>query len=242
MSDAEEIKTKQSKMKTIGLLGGMSYPSTIPYYKLLNEFYRERLGPLHSCPIILYSIDYYEIMKAYKNDWKSIPALLKTEIESLLAMQPDCYMLCNNTLHKAYNEIEMKVKSIVPFFHLIDLTIEHLQNKSMRNVLLLGTEFTMTDGYFARPLEKADINVVIPKQSEREKIEEIQTRMAANEMKKSFSDYFQSLVMNYQHLDGIILACTELPLAFESIRSDSAIINTAELQCRKAIEYITAIQ
>ena len=225
-------------MKKLGLLGGTSYPSTILYYQRLNELVNQEKGANHSCPLILYNIDYEPIKSRYKEGWDEIPDILKKEIQTLLDMNPDSLMICNNTLHKAFDKIKNELKLNIPVFHCIELTIEELaKTQEVKKVVLLGTRFTMEDGYFKEPLQKAGYEVLIPNEAERIQIQEIQTQLARGILEKDFIDYFQKLMESYVICDKIILACTELPLVFNHIKTDK-IINTLELQCRKAVDFL----
>jgi len=232
------MRSKRANMKTIGLLGGLSYPTTVPYYLRLNQLYQAHMGGHHSCPIILYNIDYHNIRSSYKNEWEKIPDMLEQEIEALLQLNPSCYMLCNNTLHKAYNQIESRVKTDIPFLHLIDLTVEFIQLNRIKEVLLLGTKFTMEDSYFRMPLVDAGITVHVPNAEERELINNMQERIERGEMNTEISTFFQDIADKYNHVPAVILACTELPLAFAHVKSESLLIDTIELQCQKAIQFL----
>jgi len=105
------------KMKTIGLLGGTSWPSTIEYYRILNRLAQEKLGGYHSANLLLYSIDYHEIKSRYHDGWDEIPILLEKEIHKLVKLGPDCILICNNTLHKAFDEIKTDLNLKIPFHH-----------------------------------------------------------------------------------------------------------------------------
>lgn len=225
-------------MKRIALLGGTSWPSTIEYYTELNQLINKELGGFHSCPMILYNIDYHEIKSNYADGWSQIPQLLKTEIENILKLNPDGLIICNNTLHKAFDLIKNEMKIQIPVFHIIDLTKAYILKQNWNRVLLLGTKFTMEDDFFKQPLIDANIQVEIPTLEERNEIQTIQTQLARGIMKPEFEDYFQNLSDKYIDFDAFILGCTELPLAFQNVKSKPFLINTITLQCRKAVEFI----
>lgn len=224
-------------MKTIGLLGGMSWPSTIEYYKILNELVHERLGQHHSARILLKSIDYNEIKSHYHHGWDEIPEILQKEIVDFLACMPDCLILCNNTLHKAYDIIERELSLPIPFFHVIELTRRHALERKYDNILLLGTQFTMEDGFFARKLEEKGLIVHIPILEERRQIQHIQSQLSKGILLPEFEAYFTTLLQRYCHLDAIILACTELPLAINREVCPIPIIDPIHLQCQAAVDY-----
>ena len=225
-------------MKRIALLGGTSWPSTIEYYTELNQLYNKELGGHHSCPMILYNIDYHEIKSNYANCWDKIPQLLKTEIENILKLNPDGLIICNNTLHKAFDLIKNEIEISIPVFHIVDLTKTYILEHNWKRVLLLATKFTMEDGFFKQPLIDSGIQIAIPDLQERNEIQEIQTELAKGIIIKEYEDYFQKLTDKYADFDAFILGCTELPLAFQNVNSKPALINTIKLQCQKAMEFI----
>jgi len=225
-------------MKRIALLGGTSWPSTIEYYTKLNQLVQDKMGGHHSCPMILYNIDYHEIKSRYAGGWKEIPLLLKAEIESILKLNPDGLMICNNTLHKAFDLIKDDMQIEIPVFHVIELTRAFILENNWKRVMLLGTKFTMEDDYFKLPLRNAGIEVTIPDLHERIEIQEIQSQLARGLISKAFGEYFQKITDKYADLDAFILGCTELPPAFQDVKSRAVLINTIDLQCEKAVESI----
>ena len=225
-------------MKKIALLGGTSWPSTIEYYTRLNQLINAELGGHHSCPMILYNIDYHEIKSRYADGWAEIPELLKTEIENILKLNPDGLIICNNTLHKAFDLVKNEMQISIPVFHIIDLTKEYILERNWKRVLLLGTKFTMEDSFFKQPLIDAGVRIDIPDLAERIEIQQIQTQLAKGVMTAEFESYFQKLSDKYADFDAFILACTELPLAFQNVNTKPALINTITLQCEKAVEFI----
>lgn len=226
-------------MKRIGILGGTAYPSTALYYTILNQMANEKWGGYHSCPIILYSIDYHHIKSRYADRWDEIPNLLKDEVENLLMLQPDCYLIANNTLHKAYDEIKHELLTNIPISHSIELTKQHILKQGMQRVLLLGTPFTMGDDYFKAPLQQSNIDVVIPNAEEINQIGHYQSILAKGEVSEDMLTFFTALVNHYSDVDGIILGCTELPLVFNKLQIDCPIIDTMVLQCIDAFNTIS---
>ncbi|KUF44224.1 aspartate/glutamate racemase family protein [Myroides marinus] len=225
-------------MKRIGILGGTAYPSTALYYTLLNKMANEKWGGYHSCPIILYSIDYHHIKSRYANQWDEIPNILKDEVENLLMLQPDCFLIANNTLHKAYDQIKHEFLTNIPMSHSIELTKSHILKNNMKKVLLLGTPFTMEDDYFKSPLQQAGIEVIIPNQEEIAKIGAFQSTLATGSITDEMKAFFIQLMEDYNSVDGVILGCTELPLVFNSLDTNLPIIDTMVLQCEDAFSKI----
>jgi aspartate racemase len=229
-------------MRLIGVLGGTSWPSTVLPYRLLNRAVEERLGGHHSARIVLYSIDYHAIRSCYTADWGAVPALLEAEIETLLGFGPDCWMIANNTLHKAYDMIAGGLPADPPMFHAIRLVRDHLLAHGRRKVLLLGTRFTMEDGYYARPLQDAGIDVVVPDLADRERVQAIQTRLATGETDPEFTAYFAELTARHAAMgcEAVIAGCTELPLAMTQESLPIELVDPLVLQCRACVDFALA--
>lgn len=230
------------RMKLIGMLGGTSWPSTVVPYRMLNEEVQRRLGTHHSARIALYSIDYHEIRSCYSGDWSGIPALLEQEIRTLLSFSPDCWMIANNTLHKIYNQIADRLPSAPPLFHAIELVRDHLVMRGLGKILLLGTRFTMEDGYYAEPLRAAGIEVAIPVEADRGRVQAIQTQLADGIVMEEFRRYFADLLQRHagDGCEAVVLGCTELPLAITQDGSALAIVDPLALQCRACVEFALA--
>jgi aspartate racemase len=229
-------------MRLIGVLGGTSWPSTILPYRLLNQEVERRLGGHHSARIALYSIDYHDIRSCYSADWSRIPPLLTAEIQRLLGFAPDCWMIANNTLHKIYDSIADDLPSDLPMFHAIKLVRQHLVAQRRGKVLLLGTRFTMEDGYYAEPLETAGIKVRVPDEPDKAQIEAIQMRLAAGENDPAFAAYFADLIERHaaQGCEAVIAGCTELPLAITQAISPIEVVDPLVLQCRACVDFALA--
>jgi len=139
-------------MKTIGLLGGLSYLSTIDYYRQVNEMINRALGDRHSAKIILNSIDYQEVKKYNNADWRHISEILMHEINRLDSSGVDCILVCNNTLHKGIDMLMDQWKIKAQFFHIVDCLGHFAVAKNHQKLLLLGTRFTMEDGFYTNRL------------------------------------------------------------------------------------------
>jgi aspartate racemase len=225
-------------MKRIVLIGGMSYPSTVIYYTKLNQLYQRKLGGYHSCPFILYNIDYHAIKSRYQAGWNEIPQVLKSEFLKLLELKPDGIILANNTLHKALDLFIEDFPKHIHIFHSIELTKACILQNHWKNILFLGTKFTMEDSFFTKPLQDAGINVQIPNEQEREEIQIIQSSLAKGIVDKQHISYFQTLTDKYEEYDEIVLGCTELPLVYEHVKAQPNVIDTIDLQCESAINFL----
>jgi aspartate racemase len=225
-------------MKMIGLLGGTSWPSTIEYYRILNQLAQEELGGFHSANLVLRSIDYHDIKSCYNDGWDKIPLLLKKEIEACIRFAPDCLLICNNTLHKAFDQIESDLQLSIPVFHIVDAIGRFAQTQNLKHLLLLGTKFTMEDGFYQLRLEEQfNLTVEIPNLQERIAIQAIQAQLARGILKQEFRSYFINLIRKYSAVDAVVLACTELPLAIHQSDFGVNVLNSIEYQCKEAFEF-----
>src|SRR5262245_29624707 len=198
-------------MRTIGLLGGTSWPSTVEYYRILNRLVQERLGGHHSAELILLSIDFHALKSLFHDGWDEIPRLLRRELDRLARLGPDCILICNNTMHKALDLLHDLPP--IPIFHIVELTAAHAAQRGLRRLLLLGTKFTMEDGYFHRYLEKYGLEVVVPGPPDRDAVQAAQSELARGTVRDSHREYLRGLIRSFPDVDGVILGCTELPLA-----------------------------
>lgn len=224
-------------MKTIGLLGGTGWSSTIDYYRILNMRVHDRLGGHHSAKILLKSIDYHDIVSNYGIDDRKVAALLKEELKGLAELNPDSLIICCNSLHKFYDMIKEDLDLPMPVFHAVELTAQHIKKQKYKKVLLLATKFTMEDGFFQKILERHGIEVVIPVSDERVEVQRFLDQLIENVITEEAKEYFRSLIQKYEDCDAVVLGCTELPLAIKDETSALPIIDPVHLQCEAAVEY-----
>lgn len=224
-------------MKTIGLLGGTGWSSTIGYYKLLNEMINERLGGYHSAKILLKSIDYHDIMSNYGKDHDKISQILQKELAEFMALKPDCLMICCNSLHKYYDMIKGQLSSPIPVIHAVEAVAHHAQKQQYKKVLLLATKFTMEDGFFAKKLEENDIEVTIPNPQERNEMQKIHDQLMQDRVTTESRNYFRDLIAKHKDLDAVVLGCTEYPLVVDKTNSALPIIDPVYLQVQSAVEF-----
>lgn len=232
-------ETMNIPMKTIGLLGGTGWSSTIDYYRLLNQLVHAHLGGYHSAKILLKSIDYHDLKSNYGNDQKA-SQLLEEELKGLIALRPDCIIICCNTLHKYYDMIKDKLGSDIPVMHAIDLVAEDAKENDYKKVLLLATEFTMKNGFFAKKLENAGIEIVLPSHEERLILKGIHAELAKNQVTHEAREYCRKLLLKYNDVDAVILGCTEYPLAIDATNSVLPILDPVRLQTAAAVNYALA--
>lgn len=224
-------------MKTIGLLGGTGWSSTIEYYRLLNELVAERLGGYHSAKILLKSIDYHDIMVNYGVNHDDVAKVLEKELQELIVLKPDCIVICCNSLHKYYDMIKLNLASDIPVMHAIQLVADHLKTKKQKKVLLLATKFTMEDGFFSKILEDNGIQVEIPTAHEQDKMQKIHVELMHNVVTQEYRDYFSNLITKYKNLDAVVLGCTEYPLVVNNENSILPVVDPVTLQSISAVNY-----
>jgi aspartate racemase len=202
-------------MKTLGLIGGMSWESTAPYYRLINETVRDRLGGLHSAKIVLYSVDFHEIEVLQRaGDWDEAGRQLAEVAAKLQAAGADALVICTNTMHCVAPAIEAAVS--IPLLHIADATGEAIRQAGLRRVALLGTRFTMEkDFYKGRLRERFDIEAIVPDQEDRDTAhriiyEELCRGVVSDASRDAFRRIIGKLVE--QGAEGVIFGCTEISL------------------------------
>ncbi len=227
-------------MKTIGLIGGMSWESTIPYYRIINETVRERLGGLHSAKLILYSVDFHEIERLQQaQDWIEAGRLLAQAACSLQAAGADFLVLCTNTMHKVAPAIESAV--IIPLLHIADPTAEGIKRRGFTTVGLLGTRFTMEQEFYrGRLRERHGIDVLIPGETDREIVhrviyDELCLGKVLDPSRAEYRRIIQRLVES--GAQGVILGCTEIAMLVGSDDSPVPVFDTTGIHARKAAEW-----
>jgi len=227
-------------MKTVGLLGGMSWESTVPYYRIINEEVKRRLGGLHSAKIILYSVDFQPIEELqHSGDWDATGHILARAAQSLEAAGADCVVLCTNTMHKVAAHIAGSVN--IPLLHIADATGMAVTSAGLGTVALLGTKFTMEQDFYRGWLQSNfQLNVLIPSESDRNTIhraiyDELCLGKLVDESRDSFRGIIETLVQD--GAEGVILGCTEIAMLVGPNDSAVPLFDTADLHARYAVEW-----
>ncbi len=230
-------------MKTIGLIGGMSWESTVPYYRQINETIKDRLGGLHSAKIVLYSVDFHEIERLqHAGDWDAAGAILAEAARSLAAAGSDFLVLCTNTMHKVAASIEAAVT--IPLLHIADPTAVQIKQAGHSTVGLLGTRFTMEQAFYRDRLsERHGLRVVVPNEKDRDTIhpiiyEELCLGVISAESRGEYRRIMASLVA--QGADTIILGCTEISLLVSQEDARVPLFDTTAIHARAAAEQALA--
>ncbi|MBN2312845.1 MAG: aspartate/glutamate racemase family protein [Sedimentisphaerales bacterium] len=202
-------------MKTIGLIGGMSWESSLEYYRIINESVRDQLGGLHSAKIILYSFNFAEIA-ALQNEgnWDAMAAWLIGAAQTLEQAGAEVLAICTNTMHKVADPVQKNVT--IPLVHIADATAEAIQAKGLRKIGLLGTKFTMEQDFYTKRLaDKYGLDAIIPADDERNAINHvIFDELCCGQVKSSSKEQFCTTIHNLaaNGAEGIILGCTEIGL------------------------------
>ena len=226
-------------MKTIGLIGGMSWESTLPYYRHINEAIKARLGGLHSARLVLYSVDFHEIEQLQRSgDWQRAGALLGEAAASLERAGAEFLVLCTNTMHKVADAIEQAVS--IPLLHIADPTATAIRSAGLQRVGLLGTRFTMEQPFYRERLEsRHGIQVLVPDEADRQLVhrviyEELCLGTVREESRLAYREVIARLVA--QGAQAVILGCTEIGLLVGDADATVPLFDTTLLHARAAAE------
>lgn len=223
-------------MKTIGLIGGMSWESTVTYYQLLNEAAKERLGGLHSAPILLYSFDFAPIEALQSaGDWDACARLLTEAGRKLEGAGADLLLICTNTQHKVADQVQAGVT--IPLLHIADATAEALLARGIRKAALLGTKYTMTQDFYRGRLERAGVEPLIPSPKDVELVNHIIFDQLCLGILDPGSRAQLVRIMDElssQGAQGIILGCTELGLLIHTEDSPLPLFDTTQIHAVRA--------
>ena len=226
-------------LKTIGLIGGMSWESTVTYYKIINETVKEKLGGLHSAKCILYSVDFQEIEECQTNgNWEKSGEILGEAAYNLEKAGVDFIVICTNTMHKVVNQIKEKIS--IPILHIAEMTAEKILEKGLKNIALLGTKYTMEQDFYKSKLIEKGINVIIPDKNDIEIIneviyDELCLGTINSDSKKKFLEIVDKL--RSKGAEGIILGCTEIGLLIKNADTDVPLFDTAIIHAEQAAIY-----
>ena len=227
-------------MKTIGMLGGMSWESTASYYRALNEGIKQKLGGLHSAKICMHSVDFAEIEKLqHEGDWQGTAQILCEAARSVEDGGADFLMICTNTMHKVAPEIEAVIS--IPLLHIADATAERLREDDIKRVGLLGTCFTMEqDFYKGRLSERYGIEVLVPDAGQRQLVHDvIYNELCLGKVQSQSRSSYLAIIddLASQGAEGVILGCTEIALLVEQKDTGVKLYDTTAIHAQKAVEF-----
>ena len=225
-------------MKTIGLLGGMSWESTALYYRWINEQVRDQLGGLHSAKIAMVSVDFDEIETLQRqNQWEKSGEILSHAALQIRAAGADFLVLCTNTMHKMADEIEKTIR--IPLLHIADATAEAIQESGMRTIGLLGTRFTMEEEFYKGRLEdKYGLKVLIPDASGRDTVHDIiYHELVLGIVKDSSRKKFLEIIRQLKDrgAEGVIEGCTEIVMLVQQAHTDVPLFDTTAIHAKAAV-------
>jgi aspartate racemase len=230
-------------MKTIGLLGGMSWESTELYYRHINEGVKARLGGLHSAKIALVSVDFHEIeQRQHSGDWAGTAAILTDAARGVEAAGADFLVICTNTMHKVAGEIEQAIS--IPILHIADATAEQIEQAGIKTVGLLGTRFTMEQSFYRGRLEeKYGLRVVTPPEAGRTLVHdviygELCLGRVVPDSRQAYLDIIDELVA--QGAEGVILGCTEITMLVKPEHTQVPLFDTTALHAAAAVSRAVA--
>ena len=226
-------------MKTIGLIGGMSWESTQFYYRQINRAVRERMGGLHSAKIVMVSVDFAPIEALqHAGDWSATAEILSSAARSLEAGGADFFLICTNTMHKVAETVAGSVS--IPLLHIADATAQVLQGDGIKRVGLLGTGFTMEQSFYKNHIsDNYDIEVIVPNAEDRAKVHDIIYQELClgeirDESRKSYLEVIDWL--RDQGCQAIILGCTEIGMLVKQVDTDIKLYDTTEIHARQAVD------
>ncbi len=226
-------------MKTIGLLGGMSWESTALYYRWINEGVNEKLGQLHSAKLVMISVDFQEIEHLqHAHRWEKAGRLLAAYARQIQVAGADFLLLCTNTMHKVADAIEEAID--IPFLHIADATAEAIKQRGISTVGLLGTRFTMEEAFYAQRLqEKHGLTVLVPEEADRDLIHRViyQELVKGIINERSRNEYLTIIHRLIQRgAEGIIAGCTEIGMLIQQQHIPVPLFDTAYIHARRAVE------
>lgn len=226
-------------MKTIGMLGGMSWESTASYYQALNQEVKARLGGLHSAKICLYSVDFAEIEQLqHQGQWQQTAEILTDAAQKVEAGGADFLLICTNTMHKVADEIQSGIS--IPILHIADATAEALLADGCTKVGLLGTGFTMQEAFYKQRLkDKFCIEVLVPEETEQEQVHHIiYQELCQGEIREESRQVYLRVIdqLAEKGAEAIILGCTEIALLVQQNHTQVPLYDTTALHAAKAVE------
>lgn len=230
-------------MKTIGLIGGMSWESSIEYYRIINQSVREKLGGVHSAKCVMVSVDFAEIERLqHQGKWEDTREILIESAKSLEKSGSDFIVLCTNTMHKVAEDIQTHIG--IPLLHIADATAQRVIESGIRKVALLGTRFTMEENFYkGRLMRKYNLDVLIPDPEEREIIHNvIYHELVVGKIQPQSRDQYLEIIMRMigEGAEGIILGCTEIGLLVKQSDCPVPVFDTTRIHAEAAVAFALA--
>ena len=230
-----------TQLKTIGIIGGMSWLSTVEYYRIINEETRNKLGGLHSAKILMYSEDFAEIEQLQtEGNWPVLTQRMITDAQRLEAGGADAIVIATNTMHKTADDVSANIH--IPVINIIDVTGEKVKAKGYTRVILLGTKYTMEQDFYKGRLKKEyNLTVIVPNQTERDYIHSvIFNELCKGQIKNESRQEFQSIINRLAiegDAQGVILGCTEIPLLIKQKDVNITVFDTTVIHAKAAAAF-----
>ena len=230
-------------MKIIGLIGGMSWESSLEYYRIINETTRDRLGGLHSAKSLMYSVDFAEIeILQHQGQWQEATQMMIEAAQHVERGGADFVVICTNTMHKMAAEVQKNIS--IPILHIGDATAERVKAQKLRKVGLLGTHFTMEEDFYkGRLTKKHGLQVMIPTEEDRAIVHRvIYDELVIGEINRTSRAQYQRIIdaLVQQGCEGIVLGCTEIGLLVKETDSRVPLFDTTRIHAIAAVEYALA--
>jgi len=227
-------------MKTIGLVGGMSWESTQEYYRIINQRVKEKAGGFHSAKIVLYSVDFEEVeSRQHQGRWEELTALMIDAAQRVERAGADVLLICTNTMHLMADSVQESIR--IPLLHIVDVTAEAVKARGFRKVGLLGTRFTMEkDFYKGRLQKKHGLEVLVPEEKDRELVHAIlYDELCLGKISDTSKQVFQKIIAKLKDggAQGIILGCTEIPLLVKQEDYKIPLFDTTTIHAEAAVDF-----
>lgn len=226
-------------MKTIGLIGGTTWHSTVDYYRIINETMNTRFNNNTSAKILLYSANYGEIfLLTQKLDWDGIAEIICSAAKKLETAGADCLLLCANTMHIVADRVKAVVN--IPLIHIADVVIEEIQREKLSRVLLLGTKYTMAATFYSAPLKQLGIDTIVPSKDEIEIINSsIYNELGKGIFLPATKIIYVDMIERFrlQGAEGVILGCTEIPMLIKQRDCVLPLLDTTQLHAVAAVDF-----
>lgn len=231
-------------MKTIGMIGGMSWESSQEYYRIINEKTKEKLGGLHSAKSLLFSFDFHAVEELQaKGDWGKLTVMMIDAARQLQAGGADFLLICTNTMHKMADDITAQVD--LPLLHIADATAEEILARGFSKVALLGTKFTMEqDFYKGRLQDKFNLEVIVPNEADRQIVHDvIYNELCVGTINDQSRQEYRRIIaeLQAQGAEGVILGCTEIPLLIQQTDVELPIFDTTRIHAEAAVEFANQV-
>lgn len=229
-------------MRTLGLLGGMSWESTLPYYRYVNERVRERLGGLHSAKLVLYSVDFAEIERLqHSGDWDAAGRMLADAAQALERAGAEALVLCTNTMHRVLDVVESAIR--MPVIHIADATARRIRTADVSKIGLLATRFTMEQDFYRGRLEQNGLDVLVPDADERAELHRIiYDELCLGVIRDDSREICRTIMANLvaRGAEGLVLGCTEIGLLVGADDTRVRVFDTTRIHAEDAVDWALA--